>query len=305
MPLLNRNFLSRSQQYRHSSTFSIPLHRPYSLRLTALSHGWVNLLPFEWDSKREVINRVEYLSVSGASVSVSINQVNENALSVLVAGNTAIGNREWEELLPRLRRSLSVDEDLAPVHALARKFDRKVLSLLEMGGGRLLRGTSFFEDVVKTLLTTNASWDFTRSMVRNLIALYGRHGAFPSISDLVNVTEADFRTRGRIGYRARYLIAIVRQFADMRINETLPGIRFMGLGEYGATHAAVLRGNYSRIPIDSEVRSYCRLRHKCKEDSDIYTKFERWGDYAFLGYKLGRQARSRNWIGEARRAPNA
>ncbi|MGD0089884.1 MAG: hypothetical protein ABSE73_08180 [Planctomycetota bacterium] len=52
-----------------------------------------------------------------------------------------------------------------------------------------------------------------------------------------------------------------------------------------------------RFPIDSEVRLYCREKLGCKTDEQIVRKFGPWGRFAFLGYKLARQARRANWIG--------
>ena len=37
-------------------SLSIPKRTPYSLKLTALSHGWINLDPFAWDAETERVS---------------------------------------------------------------------------------------------------------------------------------------------------------------------------------------------------------------------------------------------------------
>ena len=60
-----------------------------------------------------------------------------------------------------MRRWLSADWE--PVAAIAALPD--VAQLIELGGGRMLRGSFFYEDFAKTVLTINTSWSATCRMV--------------------------------------------------------------------------------------------------------------------------------------------
>ena len=60
-----------------------------------------------------------------------------------------------------------------------------------------------------------------------------------------------------------------------------------GIGPYAASHLAMLLHDYSRIPVDSEVRRFCRERYDIGADQ-IAAFFDSWGAYRFLGYKVGR-----------------
>jgi len=56
-----------------------------------------------------------------------------------------------------VRRWLSADWE--PAAAIAALPD--VAQLIELGGGRMLRGSFFYEDFAKTVLTINTSWSAT------------------------------------------------------------------------------------------------------------------------------------------------
>ena len=70
---------------------------------------------------------------------------------------------------------LSADWEPAP--AIAAQPD--AAALIERGGGRMLRGSCFYEDFVKTLLTINANWSATCRMAAALVSEPGE-GTFPT-----------------------------------------------------------------------------------------------------------------------------
>ena len=70
-----------------------------------------------------------------------------------------------------------------------------------------------------------------------------------------------------------------------------------GIGPYSASHIAMLEHDFRNIPIDSEVSKYCMEQLSVKPE-DVFTLFDKWGDYRFLGYKLSRILDRQNWIGD-------
>jgi len=84
------------------------------------------------------------------------------------------GTTDRSEIFGRVRRWLSADWE--PTAAIAALPDRA--ELIERGGGRMLRGSSFYEDFVKTVLTINTNWSATCRMVAALVTEPGS-GAFP------------------------------------------------------------------------------------------------------------------------------
>lgn len=272
----------------------IELNERFDLRMTVRSHGWVNLAPFQWLSETSVVTWPA--RINGVSAKVAVFQASPKALEIVTTAH--MHNAALEQ---HVRRVLMLDWDAAEALPIARLCDERVASLVEAGAGRLLRAASPFEDVVKTVCTINTSWRNTQAMVQGLVALSGS-GVFPTPDLILRLGASRLRAQVPVGYRAETIAAVaeVAEEADLaRIDlEQLAQIR--GLGPYAMAHIAVLRGDYSTIPVDSEVRAYCS-RHLGIRDPDadaIHRHFAAWGRYRFLGFKLGRMARSENWIGD-------
>ena len=85
-------------------------------------------------------------------------------------------------------------------------------ALVARGGGRLLRGSTFYEDFVKTILTVNTSWSGTCRMTAALVAEPGG-GAFPLPEALIDYGEERLRGIAKLGFRAP---VVVGDAADAR-----------------------------------------------------------------------------------------
>jgi N-glycosylase/DNA lyase len=267
---------------------------PFSLKLTVFSHGWIHLGPFAWVDGALV--RREELPDGTTVVDVGVRQVADGTLAI-TAASESLDESDQEALTNKVRRWLGFDLDLAPVFSLAERLDPDVHALLLAGGGRFLRGSSLFEDAVKTLFTTNASWSFTERMVENLLRL-GREGAFPQAAALRAYDEAYYREHLRVGNRGRYLEQMVELFSRGLSDEEILAGRIPGLGDYGHSHLRFLTWDFSRIPIDSEVRKYMSTHHGIRTDEEIRAAFAPWREYALLGYILQRQARRYDRTGD-------
>jgi 3-methyladenine DNA glycosylase/8-oxoguanine DNA glycosylase len=196
-------------------------------------------------------------------------------------------------VLSRVRRWLSVDWEPAP--AMAALPD--AAALIERGGGRLLRGSSFYEDFVKTVLTINANWSGTRRMAQALVVEPGE-GGFPGPEALLNYGEERLRERAKLGFRAHTVIAATRQMLDdgaiTAAGDGEPDrlqheylVRLNGIGPYAAAHCRVLLHDFSRIPVDSSVVAYLRERYGC-DPIEFAAQRASWGGHLALGYRLAR-----------------
>jgi 3-methyladenine DNA glycosylase/8-oxoguanine DNA glycosylase len=192
-----------------------------------------------------------------------------------------------------VRRWLSADWE--PSAAIAALPDASVL--IERGGGRMLRGSSFYEDFVKTVLTINTSWSATCRMVAALVAEPGG-GAFPGPEALLDYGEERLRGRAKLGFRAPTLVVTTRRMLDdgaithsgegnpeLLEHEYLIGLK--GIGPYAAAHCRLLLQDFSRIPVDSSVVAYLRERHGC-DPAAFAAHRSSWGRYLALGYRLTR-----------------
>ena len=104
---------------------------------------------------------------------------------------------------------LGLDQDLSDFYAIAAN-EPKLAGAAAGAEGRILRSPTLFEDVVKTILTTNTVWGSTKRMVANVVNLYG--DPLPADPDRVvdlriATLPTSFGERAVIRYRYAELLA--------------------------------------------------------------------------------------------------
>ena len=268
------------------------------------AHGWVKLAPWNWDSDRNELSRPERLE-TGRIVLVKVSQSDTQSFIVKIDAET-LERREHENLESTVNRWLSIDWDPRPAIRIATALDPRVALFIKDGGGRFLRGSTFYEDFVKTICTINTNWASTKRMVSSLVNRLGE-GVFPSPLEVIDHGDDFLRHELRLGFRSSVLAESSRQllgkgFIDDQGNLVQTDLKFedlialRGIGPYSASHLMMLTHDFGCIPIDSEVTHYCR-EHYDVEPEDIETFFGKWGKYRFLGYKLSRIIGDTNWAG--------
>ena len=246
------------------------------------------LAPWRWDPETGQLARAEKIGDRLGAIEVA--QHRPDAVTV---GWEGFGADDALEVAARVRRWLSADWE--PTRAVAALPD--VAELIERGGGRMLRGSSFYEDFVKTVLTINTSWSATCRMVAALVAEPGG-GSFPGPAALIDYGEDRLRERGKLGFRARTLTAATRQMLDdgavTPSGEGSPErldhdylLSLYGIGPYAAAHCRVLLHDFSRIPVDTSVVAYLRERYGC-DAAAFAAERSSWGAHLALGYRLTR-----------------
>jgi 3-methyladenine DNA glycosylase/8-oxoguanine DNA glycosylase len=266
----------------------LPLSWPIDLELTVASHGWVHLAPWSWDHAAGRLGRPERIGTAHGTI-----ELVQNGPDSMVVRWDGFAPANLPEIEKRARRWLSADwEPSAAVAALP-----DAAALIERGGGRMLRGSSFYEDFIKTVLTINTSWSATCRMAAALVAEPGG-GAFPGPETLLDYGEDRLRARAKLGFRAHTVIAATRRMlgdgtidasgegrAERLEHDYLMGLH--GIGPYAAAHCRVLLHDFSRIPVDSVVTAYLRERHGC-DPAGFAADRSSWGAYLALGYRLAR-----------------
>ncbi len=222
-------------------------------------------------------------------------------------------------LARQVRHMLRLDEDLSGFYLVAEA--DPALAWATSGAGRMLRSPTVFEDVVKTICTTNCSWSATVRMVSALVGELGvpaegapERRAFPTAEALAQAGEEFYRDVARAGYRGPYLRALGRDVAEGRLDlealddpalpdaevaERLLGIA--GVGPYAMAHVMMLLGRYRRLILDSWTRpKYRRVSGRPRvTDKGIERAFRRYRDFAGLAFWL---TLTEDWIGEAEKA---
>ena len=214
-------------------------------------------------------------------------------------------------ILAQLRHMFRLDEDLAPFYALARDDPR--LAWAAAGAGRMLRGPTVFEDVVKTICTTNTAWGGTVRMVTALVehlgvAAPGGGRTFPKPAAMAAAGEDFYRDVARAGYRGPYLHALAEDVAsgvldleqlndpELSVEEVEARLLALpGVGPYAAAHVMLTSlGRYSYLVLDSWTRpTYAKLVGRKASDKTIARTFRRYGDFAGLAFWL---LLTRSWV---------
>jgi 3-methyladenine DNA glycosylase/8-oxoguanine DNA glycosylase len=279
---------------------------PVDLKRTLASHGVADLLPNRLDEQAWTLETTLALDGRARTVRVLDGRPGRARVEVL-------DGRGGKRLLGIVRHMLRLDEDLSRFYALIAQ-DAE-LAWVTQGAGRMLRSPTVFEDVVKTVCTTNCAWSGTVRMVTALVeqlGIEGRHGrTFPSPEAMAEAPAEFYTDVARAGYRGPYLIAIARGVADGTLDlEELDGrsdlpddevaerlLALPGVGPYAAAHVMMLLGRYGRLILDSWTRpTYARLaRRKTVKDTTIERRFRRYKDFAGLAFWL---YLTRDWVPE-------
>jgi N-glycosylase/DNA lyase len=201
-------------------------------------------------------------------------------------------------LTERLATMLHLALDLTPFHRRM-KSHADCAWMAEARAGRMLRGATFFEDVIKMILTTNCSWSFTERMNERLVAAFGSGTGeardFPTPEALAASSEAQLRNDIKLGYRAPYVLALSRRVAAGALDieafrsSTAPAAALFkelhaleGVGPYAAGNLLKLLGRFDYLGLDSWCRAaFSRMYANGGpvSDADIerfYAPFDEW-----------------------------
>jgi len=275
---------------------------PVDLRRTLASHGVATLPPQRLDEAAWTLETTLALG-GGRARTVRVRAGSRGHASVELLGGRA-GARDRERLLATVRHMLRLDDDLSAFYAVAAA--DPALAWAAAGAGRMLRSPAVFEDVVKTVCTTNCSWAMTTKMTTALVhhlgdpAPDGRR-AFPSAEAMAAADESFYRDVARAGYRAPYLRQLAESVAtgavdlealtDPELPDEEAAARLLalpGIGPYGAAHVMLTcLGRYSRLVLDSWTRpTYARLAGRKAKDATIERRFRRYREWAGLAFWL-------------------
>jgi N-glycosylase/DNA lyase len=226
--------------------------------------------------------------------------ISEVAGSIAIATNDSSVNRDV--LARNVRHILRLDEDISEFYDLIPS--NSGLSWASRArAGRLLRSPTVFEDLVKTLCTTNCSWGLTKNMVTNLVTKLGEPSkvglrAFPTAAAMAAVPVSFYRDEVKAGYRAPYFVELAENVAcgnldpeswlrsDLDTVELKKEIKKVkGVGDYAAENMLKLLGRYDGLALDSWLRSQFYKKHnreKVCSDKKIDRHYKRFGSWKGL-----------------------
>ncbi len=313
----------REASVREAWSVEFPLKgpggEPCDLKRTFRSHGLASLPPMRPGENADVLEAT--LPVYGFPPHTVLVSESGPEHGIVSAVGPPPGREEGERLFAAVRHVLRLDEDLSGFYTLAA--EDPDLSWVTRGAGRMVRSPTVFEEVVKTLCTTNCSWSATTRMVSALVEHLGEKApeasptgpwgrAFPTPQAMADAGEEFYRDVVRAGYRGRYLLALSSSVAGGELDlesldeppEELPDdelerrLRTLpGIGPYAAAHVMMMLSRYSRLVLDSWTRpTYARLVGKPSvADEEIEKRFSPYGPYKGLAFWL---YLTRGWVEE-------
>jgi len=291
---------------------------PVDLRRTLGSHGVAELPPMYLDD--DGLGATVTLTTPEGPRTVRLSEATAAGAPAVTVETADAGPppspAATAALSAAVRRMFCLGDDLSGFYAQAAADPE--LAWAARGAGRLLRSPTVFEDVIKTVCTTNCAWSAT---VRMTGALVGRLGeaapgappgdvagrAFPTPEAMASAGDEFYRDVARAGYRGAYLRGIAGQVAggELDLEELLAASRaelpddeverrllaLPGVGPYAAAHVMLLLGRHSRLVLDSWTRpKYASLMGKPKgrlvPDRAIARRFRRYGHHAGLAFWL-------------------
>ncbi len=282
---------------------------PVDFARTIVSHGVVELPPNRVDLAGRTLETT--LPVTGGARTVRISESSGSLELDVVSGR--LSARAGAGVTKTVAHMFRLDEDLSGFYAICLADDE--LGWCVDGAGRMLRAPTVFEDVAKTICTTNTSWSgttkMTTALVENLgIEAPGGRCAFPAPEAMAEADELFYRDVVRAGYRGAYLKKLATDVADGTTDlealhdPELPDdvaverlLALPGVGPYAAAHVMLTSlGRYSRLVLDSWTRpTYVKLAGAKGplKDSTIERRFRRFGDWAGLAFWL---YLTRGWV---------
>ena len=280
----------------------------FSFRSTIYSHGWCELAPFEIDVDNWRLSYVFRDGKNKLPVPATIFE-GEGQLRIDLERKPA----DAERIISDVRHLLRLDDDIDGFYESVVGHER-LDWVVKRRAGRMLRSATVFEDLVKTICTTNCSWALTKIMVNNLVEKLGTPAgtqaaslrvsranseslrkAFPTPQQMADVSEDFYRSEIKAGYRAPYFVELAEAVVagkhdpqdwlttDLSTPELKKEMKKVkGVGDYAAENLLKLVGRYDGLALDSWLRSQFYKNHnkeKVCPDKKIekhYKKFGKW-----------------------------
>ena len=281
--------------------FDLPARPPFRFLSVVKSHGWVQLAPFVFDEEASMLHYVDQLS-NGRVLEYEILESGDG----VTVKTGKLTNTEQAEVSEHVTWMLGLDMDFTAFYTASGQ-EPKLVQAEKLARGRVLRSPTLFEDVVKTILTTNTLWSATKRMNLNLIQQYGplldgkmEKRAFPGPADIAASSPEVLREAVRVGYRAPAVHELAVRVASGELDleslktSDLPTLelrkellKIKGVGPYAAANLLLILGRGDFIPVDSWALKL--VSHEWYDGQPVTPKqveaaFEEWGEFKGLAY---------------------
>ena len=278
--------------------FTLTARPPFNFQSVVNSHGWVQLAPFRLEG--DAVHYVDHLS-SGRVVEYKISKADHG----VQVETEKLSNAEKYEAAEKVTWMFGLDMDFSEFYKAARK-EAKLKKAVRSASGRMLRSPTLYEDVVKTIFTTNTLWSGTKNMTQKLIASFGKplpdsdKRAFPKPDRIAASSPEVLKEAVRAGYRAPALhelsVRVASGELDLESYKTASLstielrrelMKMNGVGPYAAANLLLILGRSDFIPVDSwalKLVSHEWYRGRPVTAREVEKKFEKWGAFKGLAF---------------------
>ena len=291
--------------------FSLSARPPFNFLSVVNSHGWRQLAPFSYEESTNTLCYILRLS-NGRVVELKMNDTGD---SVSIE-TEKLDKLERKEVTNKVEWMFGLDMDFSRFYAASRG-EPKLAAAKKRALGRVLRSPTLFEDVIKTILTTNTLWGATKNMTLKLVNEFGtsttdRKAADPPLSAMENrkafptpeaiaASSPDIlKEKIRVGYRAPAIHELAERVASGQFalealkTSELPTLELRkelltinGVGPYAAANLLLIMGRTDFIPIDSWALKL--VSHEWHDGNpvtpkDVEKHFEKWGEFKGLAF---------------------
>jgi 3-methyladenine DNA glycosylase/8-oxoguanine DNA glycosylase len=296
------------------SVIQLPARKPFNFLAIVNSHGWRQLAPFTFDESSNTLSYV--LQLSNARVLELNLRDGKDGLAVTTEKLTKV---EQKEVMDKVTWMFGLDLDFSDFYAASR-LEPKLAHAKKQTLGRILRSPTLFEDVIKTIFTTNTLWAATKNMTRKLVDEFGApigldtpfaanaqgnstngvNRAFPTPEAIAASNPDTIKEKIRVGYRAPAIYDLAVRVASGKYDlealksSTLPTLELRkelmtikGVGPYAAANLLMILGRHDFIPIDSyalKMVSHEWYKGKPITAKEVEKRFAKWGEYKGLAF---------------------
>ena len=297
--------------------FTLAARPPFKFLSVVNSHGWRQLAPFSYDELTNTLSYILRLS-NGRIIELKF----RDATNGVTVETEKLDKLEKKEVVNIVTWMFGLDMSFSSFYSALRG-EPKLARAKKLSLGRLLRAPTLFEDVIKTILTTNTLWTTTRNMSRKLVDEFGQHldrelsnpegssmgvskpeapnnKAFPTPEAIAASNPDYIKEKIRVGYRAPAIHQLAVRVASGQLNleslktSELPTLelrkelmKINGVGPYAAANLLMLLGRHDFIPIDSSALSVVSkewYRGKPVTAREVEKHFAKWGEYQGLAF---------------------
>jgi 3-methyladenine DNA glycosylase/8-oxoguanine DNA glycosylase len=263
--------------------FTLSARPPFNFLSVVNSHGWRQLAPFSYDENTNTLFYVLRLS-NGRVIELHLRDATEG----VIVETEKLDRIERKEVTDKVTWMFGLDMNFSVFYAASR-VEPKLAHAKKLARGRVLRSPTLFEDVIKTILTTNTLWAATKNMTLKLVNELGasttgredsdppltssrsslgsamvNNKAFPTPEAIAAFSPDFLKEKIRVGYRAPAIHQLAVRVASGKFNlealmrSELPTLELRkelltinGVGPYAAANLLMILGRHDFIPIDS------------------------------------------------------